>query len=197
MTQRSTLFLVRHGQSGWNASGLIQGQSTDAQGLTHLGRDQSRIAARSLSDSGAEFIVSSDLTRAIETAEPIARTLGLPIELEPRLRERSLGCAEGRPEVTMDQSESGVLGRAVQDADARPRNGESIRDLYTRVSEIIDDLLERAACKQLIAVTHGGVIRVAIAYISGIGPDEMQWNRISNGSVFEVVESRGFKSVRY
>jgi len=197
MTERSSLFLVRHGQSGWNASGLIQGQSKDAPGLTRTGRDQSIIASRSLADSGAGFVVSSDLVRAVETAEPIARTLGLPIELEPRLRERSLGYSEGRPENTMDTSESGVLVRTVKDPDARPRNGESIRELYTRVSEIIDELLERAACKQLIAVTHGGVIRVAIAYMSGIGPDEMEWNQVFNGSVIEVVESRGFKSIRY
>jgi broad specificity phosphatase PhoE len=95
-----TLWLVRHGQSGWNVAGRIQGQSPAAPGLTATGRNQAALAARELARrvphaTCATFIVASDLARAAETAEIIAGQLGLPIEFDPALREQSLGDLEG------------------------------------------------------------------------------------------------------
>jgi len=95
-----TLWLVRHGQSGWNAAGRIQGQSPAAPGLTATGRNQAALAARELARRVARaprapLIVASDLARAAETAEIIAGHLGLPVEFDPALREQSLGDLEG------------------------------------------------------------------------------------------------------
>jgi broad specificity phosphatase PhoE len=186
------LFLVRHGQSGWNRERLTQGQSRMAPGLTTAGREDAAVAARDLAGSGADLILASDLWRAVETALPIAAGLGVPIRLEPRLRERLLGTAEGRPADQVDPADLGVTGRHVMDADARPPGGESVRQLYDRVTSLLRDLLHgdlllgSTPGRRLILVTHGGPIRVAGAYLAGLGPAEMTWTTVPNGSIVAV-----------
>jgi broad specificity phosphatase PhoE len=162
-----------------------------APGLTTAGREDAAVAARDLAGSGADLILASDLWRAVETALPIAARLGVPIRLEPRLRERLLGTAEGRPADQVDPAGLGVTGRHVTDPDARPPGGESVRQLYDRVTGLLRDLLHgdllgSPASRRLILVTHGGPIRVAGAYLAGLGPAEMTWTTVPNGSIVAV-----------
>jgi len=88
MKRPGALFLVRHGESGWNRERLIQGQSRMAPGLTTAGREDASGAADDLAGSGADLILASDLRRAVETALPIAARLGVPSGL-------SHGCGNG------------------------------------------------------------------------------------------------------
>lgn len=88
------LWLVRHGESTWNARGLVQGQIPFPT-LTVLGQRQARQCANRLADEPVGMLVSSDLRRALQTAGPVARALDLQIVEDSRLRERSLGVAEG------------------------------------------------------------------------------------------------------
>ena len=168
MKRPGTLFLVRHGESGWNRERLIQGQSRMAPGLTRAGRGDAAAAAGDLAGSGADLVLASDLRRAVETALPIAARLGVPIGIEPRLRERLLGTAEGHPADQVDPRELGVTGRHVTDPDARPPGGESVRQLYYRVTGLLGicctrsaarDLLASSPGRRLVLVTHGGLPR--------------------------------------
>jgi len=183
MTRPATLFLVRHGESGWNRERLIQGQSPMAPGLTTAGREDASGAADDLAGSGADLILASDLRRAVETALPIAARLGVPLRLESRLRERLLGTAEGRPSDQVHPHELGVTGRRVTDPDARPPGGESVRQLYDRVTGLLSDLLSSPPGRRIILVTHGGPIRVARAYLAGLSAAEMTWPTVPNGSI--------------
>jgi 2,3-bisphosphoglycerate-dependent phosphoglycerate mutase len=183
MKQPGALFLVRHGESGWNRERLIQGQSRMAPGLTTAGREDASGAADDLAGSGADLILASDLRRAVETALPIAARLGVPLRLESRLRERLLGTAEGRPSDQVHPHVLGVTGRRVTDPDARPPGGESVRQLYERVTGLLSDLLSSSPGRRLILVTHGGPIRVARAYLAGLGAAEMTWPTVPNGSI--------------
>jgi probable phosphoglycerate mutase len=183
MKRPGTLFLVRHGESGWNRERLVQGQSRMAPGLTTAGREDACGAADDLAGSGADLILASDLRRTVETALPIAVRLGVPIQLESRLRERLLGTAEGRPSDQVDPRELGVTGRRVRDPDARPPGGESVRQLYDRVTGLLSELLSSSPGRRLILVTHGGPIRVARAYLAGLGAGEMTWPTVPNGSI--------------
>lgn len=183
MKRPATLVLVRHGESGWNRERLIQGQSRMAPGLTAAGREDASGAADDLAGSGADLILASDLRRAVETALPIAARLGVPLRLESRLRERLLGTAEGRPGHQVHPHELGVTGRRVTDPDARPPGGESVRQLYDRVTGLLSDLLSGSPGGRLILVTHGGPIRVARAYLAGLGAAEMPWPTVPNGSI--------------
>src|SRR5271166_4238418 len=131
------LFLVRHGESDWNIEGLVQGQLPAAPGLTRTGVEQALAAAEALAITAAELVLSSDLRRATETASLIAARLGVPLQLDPRLRERALGAAEGRSSVALDPAEIGYSGEVVTDADARPAGGESLRQLHARVSRFL------------------------------------------------------------
>ena len=185
-TPSGRLFIVRHGESGWNRMDLIQGQSPAAAGLTGRGRADAAAAAARLADSGATVILASDLRRARETAVPIAAALGVPTRLEPRLRERDLGAAEGRPAADVTPAETGFADERVTDPDARPSGGESIRELYERVTGLLGELAACAPDGRIVLVTHGGPVRVALAYRAGLGAAAMPWPPILNGSVLDL-----------
>jgi broad specificity phosphatase PhoE len=179
----TTLYLVRHGESEWNAAGLVQGQAADAGGLTARGETQARRAAQALAGTHAEIVITSDLTRAVATAEPIAAALGVEPELDPRLRERAFGRLEGLPAV--GGAGIGVRGGVVVDPDARPAGGESLRELCGRAAQVIEDLVRRAPSAAVL-VTHGGFVRAAHVVLSGAQLEGASWGEVPNASVFEV-----------
>lgn len=189
MGEPRRFFLVRHGESEWNLAGLVQGQSPDAPGLTQIGLEQASVAAVVLADTAAELVVSSDLRRATETAEPIAARLGVPLRLDPRLRERALGAAEARSTAALDPAETGHSGEVVIDADVQPAGGESLRQLCARVSELLTELGARPSDRPVVLVTHGGSIRAALAFFEGLTPEQMRWPPVANGAVLEVAGS--------
>src|SRR5580658_7967421 len=133
------LVLVRHGESTWNALGLVQGQAA-SPGLTDRGRRQTETLAQELLGRPVIALVSSDLVRARQTAEIIAIRVGVPVVLDERLRERDLGVFEGGPSASLTTAATGIDGDRVVDAEARPDRGESVRDLYERVASFIDSV---------------------------------------------------------
>jgi 2,3-bisphosphoglycerate-dependent phosphoglycerate mutase len=181
------LLLVRHGESVWNSRNLVQGQSPRAPGLTTVGERQALALATQLRNIGAELVFSSDLRRAVETALPIASVLGVPLEKDLRLRERAFGALEGLPNDDVDPAEMGIEGTYVTNIDTRPRGGESVRELYSRTAGFFDDLTRlRRLEHPVVIVTHGGVVRVAIAYLTGKEPEDLAWPQVQNGSVVKI-----------
>ncbi len=182
-TATCTLWFVRHGESTWNASGLVQGQATGPV-LTDEGRREAALLAERLSDIRVGAIYTSDLDRARETASIVGCALRLPLHIEPALRERGFGAAEGHPLSELDPRASGIeLGRVV-DAHARPPAGESLDELYGRVRAFINGLDIAETDGDVLVVTHGGVIRVAEAYCNGISVHDMAWGPVPNVSVW-------------
>ncbi len=168
--------------------GLAQGQAEDAPGLTERGRRQAMAAAGELQGAGISVVLSSDLLRAEETARIVAQRLGVEMRLEPRLRERALGIAEGRParELTGPLGGGGVDRGRVVDPDARPRGGESIRQLVQRVSWYLEELLRVCPPERPLLVTHGGVVRAALAVARSSGVERMPWAPVSNAQAVEL-----------
>lgn len=186
------LYLIRHGQSVWNERGLAQGQAR-APGLTPLGRKQASQAAEQLSTAGISLVLSSDLRRAVETAEIIAANLGLQLRLEPRLRERALGRAEGHSWrlLQLPDGNGGVADGKVVDPDARPPGGESVRQLVQRVGAYLDELVRDPPGERLALVTHGGVMKAALV-AAALAPEAsvpattlqgMPWSGVFNGRI--------------
>src|SRR5580692_11238607 len=169
------LWLVRHGESTWNALGLAQGHC-DQPRLTALGARQARYVASQLRGRPIGALYASDLQRAVATAAPLAAALGLDITRDVRLRERSLGILEGTAAVAVPAALSGVAGSYVIDPDAWPPDGESLRDLYRRVADF-------AATSPGAPVAHGGTLRVLTAYLRGVPVERMSWEPVANGSV--------------
>src|ERR1700735_3661514 len=123
------LWLVRHGESTWNAAGLAQGHKDPAE-LTDRGLAPAPDAACHFRDRPVRAIYASDLRRARQTAAAFALVLGLPVFADTRLRERSLGDLEGTAHKVIGPSATGLADGLVVDPDVRPPGGESVRDLY-------------------------------------------------------------------
>ena len=133
------IWLVRHGESTWNALGLAQGHCDQAR-LTRRGEQQARAVAAQLRSRPIGALYASDLRRAVQTAAPLATALGRPVTRDARLRERCLGVLEGTESAAIHPTASGLRAHRVVDADARPPGGESLHEFYRRVAEFADDL---------------------------------------------------------
>lgn len=175
----TVLYLVRHGQSTWNAAARLQGQTPDP-GLTPLGRQQAREAAARLEGTGVEAIYSSDLRRAVQTATPIADNLGMEIRLSPALRERGYGSLEGHPSADAVELAGDIDWL---DPDVCPGGGESLRDVHTRASYAVAQCVDRHPDAAIVLVSHGDTIRVIAASLAGLGPHDIPWLNVANGSV--------------
>ena len=177
----TTLHLVRHGQSEWNVTRRLQGQVAVVP-LTSLGLEQARRAASTLAGRRIAAVHSSDLLRAHRTAEVIGTALGLPVHLDPGLREQSYGTLEGLPTAE-------VLAAApydFTDPDARAPAGESIRDVHERLARCLAAYARQYEGQECVLVSHGDAIRIGLAWLDGLGPGEVPWRETPNGSVTTV-----------
>ena len=138
----TTLLLVRHGETDWNAEGRLQGH-TDRP-LNDFGRRQARALAERLAQDEIHAIYASDLSRARETAEIVGLRLGLPVALEPGLRERSWGTWEGLTGAERDRVEF---------------VGEAPEEHAGRVLAAVRAIAERHPGRRVVVVTHGGSLR--------------------------------------
>jgi probable phosphoglycerate mutase len=176
MARPLTLLLVRHGQTEWNARGLMQGQTADIP-LTDLGHAQSAAAADQLATLGPGALVSSDLLRARQTAEHCATATGLPLVVTDALREQGYGVLEGRP--------SRELWDVVDWTDPHwaADGGESLAQLHARVAAYLERLRADPPADVVALVTHGDTIRAAQAVAAGLGPAALPAVTPHNGSV--------------
>ena len=189
----ATLFLVRHGETDWNAAGRWQGQ-TDVP-LNARGREQAREVAEGLRAGGIAAIASSDLLRARATAEIVASELGLEVShLDAALRERRFGCFEGltREEVAARFPEA--WARYLADPGPAPPGGESRDELIGRLLPAIASAVARLP-GPLLVVMHGGAMRALLAEHVGEmpRPSSAAWplHGIQNGHVFRVTLAGG------
>jgi glucosyl-3-phosphoglycerate phosphatase len=139
----TTLLLVRHGETDWNAGGRLQGQ-TDRP-LSDYGRMQARQLADELAADHVDAIYASDLSRARETAEIVGERLGLPVGLDADLREKDWGTWEGLTSVERDRVEF---------------VGESTEAHQERMLRALRRIAERHPDgSRVLVVTHGGSMR--------------------------------------
>jgi broad specificity phosphatase PhoE len=176
MSRPLSLLLVRHGQSQWNAAGLLQGQTAEVP-LTDLGHAQAERAAQELAGMRPGALISSDLHRALQTAEHCVRTTGLPLSTTPALREQGYGVLEGRP--------SRELWDVVDWTDPHwaAEGGESLAELHGRVAAFLEHLCAERPAEVVALVTHGDTIRAAQAVAGGLGPDALPTVTPHNGTV--------------
>src|SRR3954463_5816751 len=179
MPRPLTLLLVRHGQSEWNVAGRMQGQTGHVP-LTPLGHEQAAAAARELTALRPGALVSSDLRRAVQTAEHCARRTGLPLSTTPALREQGYGVLEGRP--------SRELWDVVDWTDPHwsAEGGESLAQLHARVAAYLRELRAEPPADVVALVTHGDTIRAVQAVAAGLGPEDLPARTPHNGTLTRV-----------
>jgi probable phosphoglycerate mutase len=168
----SRLILWRHGNTDWNGSKRVQGQSDVA--LNDLGREQAAAAAPLLAALRPDAIVASDLRRAADTAAALAALTGLPVRLDPRLRERQFGLWQGLllTEVAARHPAEYAAWRA-----GRPDPGcavETLDDLGERVGAALREAADGVDGGTVVVATHGGAARQGCGHLLGWGPEVLR-----------------------
>jgi broad specificity phosphatase PhoE len=179
-TSSTLIHFVRHGETPGNAERRFQ---TPDVPLSEAGRAQAVAVAASLRETTrAGAILSSDYARALETARTIGECLQLSVAEEPALRERNFGIARGQLYADIGE-ETMALWR---DPHYRIEQGESWADVYARVAEFVGRLQSAPPARELILVTHGGTMNVALAYLAGKSIDEFELAPLENCAVRSV-----------
>ena len=189
----SHLILMRHGETDWNAEARLQGHRDIP--LNAAGLRQAVAAAPSVAALAPQFIVSSDLSRARATAEPVAALTGLTIGLDPRLRETSMGLWEG---LTREDVMSGWPGEwerwRTTSAHNSPPEGESRWQVAKRASEVVAEA-DSGAVERALLVAHGGLIVGLTGLLLDL-PDQSWGTLIGIGNCHWVVLHRFMGSWR-
>jgi probable phosphoglycerate mutase len=169
--------------------GLYQGQADVPLSLE--GRLQAAMLAERLTGMSFAAVYSSDLARAMNTAEIVSERLdGAPsVLLDPGLREIDVGVLSGKdtPQLRLEHADYLDALRADPWATRRP-GGESMEDLYGRSGASFQLMRERHPGERVLVFTHGGVVRVAVGLALG-GVPQNAWARLSvtNTSVTRIL----------
>jgi broad specificity phosphatase PhoE len=157
----NTIILWRHGQTDWNVANKFQGH-TDIP-LNAVGEYQVKHAARLVVDMKPTAIISSDLSRARNTAQALSDLNGLPIHIDPRLRETNCGKWEGLTGEEIRAIDHENLKEWSLGGD-NPAGGTGDRrsEVGARAKAAIEDFLAGKDNETLIVATHGGTARTVI-----------------------------------
>ena len=191
------LFLVRHGQSAGNAEGRFGGHSPTP--LSDLGFEQARLTAEALAREKINAIYSSDLLRAVQTAEPLSKLVGIPIVTSEAFRERNVGVLEG---LTFDESKQeypndyyALVNRNIHHVITK---GESYTNLLDRITVELRNLLRKHRGERIAVFTHTGALCFMTLHLLGAihrGTKQTPWIITSNCGInrFEI---RGSRNIR-
>ena len=159
MTEPTRIIAIRHGETTWNVDARIQGH-LDVP-LNDTGRRQAALLAQALADEPIAAIYASDLSRAWETAQCLARALEVDVTSEKGLRERCFGDFEGKTfaEIEVLLPEQAMRWRK-RDPEFAPSGGESLLNLRGRVIEAAERLAADHPGELIALVGHGGVMDV-------------------------------------
>jgi 2,3-bisphosphoglycerate-dependent phosphoglycerate mutase len=151
---------IRHGETSWNADSRIQGHLDIP--LNDIGLWQAQRTGAALADEHFDAIYSSDLQRALVTAQAVADAAGCSVQPDTGLRERCFGSFEGRTfkEIEAELPEQALRWRKRDPEFVPDDGGESLHMLRGRIQHNIDRLAAQHVGGQIAIVAHGGVMDV-------------------------------------
>lgn len=169
-----SIILVRHGETPLNVARTLQPADTP---LSATGQAQAQAVAQRLAGMKLAAILSSDLPRALQTAQAIASASGAPLTPTPLLHERNFGDLRGKPYDSL-----GYNPLTMAEA---PPGGESVDDFLRRVALAFAQMVEmrRGLAGPLAVVTHGLVIRALLAQHLKMESSDSVPLRVGNTSV--------------
>jgi alpha-ribazole phosphatase len=160
------LFLIRHGETMWNAEGRFQGQ-TDVP-LSPRGEQQAAALARIMVNESVQLLYASDLRRAWDTALILAASLGLSPHKEARLRELAFGSWEGLTYTELQRQDAAWLAAWQTDPSrTAPPGGETLPQITERVNTALTAMLATAQERNVAVVAHSGPLRVLLCLALG------------------------------
>lgn len=183
------VYLVRHGETVWNAERRIQGQSDSP--LTEKGEQQAHQVGERVKHLGITHVIASDLGRTQRTAEIIADACGCTVTLEPRLRELNMGVLEKRPLDGLTEEEERWRSTLVDGTeDGRIPQGESMAEMAARMHAALNACLALPAGSRPLLVSHGMALGVLISTILGLPAHAERRLRLRNCSISRVDHQR-------
>jgi broad specificity phosphatase PhoE len=185
------VLLLRHGQSTWNADGRWQGQADPP--LSPLGEEQAYDAAKRLKAGDFSRVLSSDLCRARRTADILAEALGLPVEVDPDLREIDVGDWQGLTRAEIRARAPGALADWSEGRSESTPGGELRADLTDRARAVLLRVAgEAGAGERVLLVSHGALIRNLDRVLGliphGIGNLAGRWYEVDGDGVLAPAE---------
>ena len=176
------ILLIRHGETAWNRATRIQGH-TDVP-LRTLGLAQAERIAEALAEEPLAAIYSSDLSRARQTAEAVARTRGLEVRLHPGLRERAFGRFEGLSWAQIDQGfpEDAARWRR-REPDFAVGGGESLTAFSARCLGAAGQAAAAHPGQSIALVAHGGVLDCLYRAATGAALDAPRSWQLGNATI--------------
>lgn len=164
----SRLFVLRHGETDWNAQGRLQGSSEVP--LNDHGRSQAGRASASLAAvlAPGPVIVASPLGRALETAQIVADVMETPVHTDVRLIERAYGVWEGLTAQEREDRDPEEVVRWKSRREPRIEGYESHESVVTRMRDALDEWWPQAEGTDLVMVTHGSSGRMLILSLLGL-----------------------------
>lgn len=170
----TTVFLARHGQTDWNATGRYHGQADVP--LNEMGHRQAAGLAVALSGEQFDLIVSSSLQRALVTARAVADQLGRALEVDPRLAEIDVGDWAGLTEAEVFELDPQWAQDRDHGADHRMSNGETSAECAFRVAGAIREIAAAHRGGRLLIVSHAYALQAALGELMGWSMP--QWRRV-------------------
>jgi probable phosphoglycerate mutase len=166
MSHTTHVLLIRHGQSVGNAARRFGGHT--ATPLSPRGRRQAQATARALKDEELSAIYSSDLARAVETAEALSALTGLPINPTSAFRERSVGVMEGLTfEDAAEKHPDQYAALLRRDFEHVLTGGESYRQLLDRAWQKLDEIIAQHRGEKIAVFSHTGTICILALHLMG------------------------------
>lgn len=170
-TNSSNFFLMRHGETDTNRNNIWQG-SQDIP-LNETGREQARKASIIVSEFKPDFVITSTLSRAIETGEIAARNVAnARFIVDPEIRERECGEVEGLTTAEIQERYHLSMTMTSRQLDAIP-GAEPLDRFVARIKDAMDRIYDEYSGKKVLVVSHGGVIRAFYQQNLGLLPSGM------------------------
>jgi broad specificity phosphatase PhoE len=160
------ILLIRHGQSEGNAEGRFGGHSTTP--LSPRGHKQAQATAKALANESLTAIFSSDLPRAVETAQPLAKLTRLKVQPTEAFRERSVGVMEGLTfEDAAEKHAEQYAALLRRDFEHVLTGGESYRQLLDRAWQKLDEIIAEYSGGKIAIFSHTGTICILALHLMG------------------------------
>ena len=159
------LYIVRHGETISNASGITQGHKNSK--LSKQGEKQAELLANRLKNVKFDYIYSSDLLRAKQTTKSILKNRNCPVKYVKALRERNMGMFSGRPmhEYREYIEKNNLYGKIHKRI---PNGGESIYSLQKRIIDFSEKIYKKHKNDTVLFSTHGGIKKFFLMHLNGI-----------------------------
>ena len=193
---KTTVLAIRHGETRWNAAERFQGHGDSP--LTETGRNQVRALGFRMKAFQFNYLISSDLGRAQETAAIIGHYTGHTVETDSRIRERNYGVLEGLtvPEIKAKYAE--ILEKLKRnDPDYIIPMGESHQQHYQRNVSFVKELLSKRSGAKVAIVIHGGVLDSIFRYVARLPLDRPRCFTTNNASLSVITHGTFYGTIRW